>query len=104
MSSRHVKSSFILVNFMIRDNKVNCYTGQVQYFFKHILVLMMMRKLVMSNYGKRILFLWSRQLDSIIPVQNILCRFVPVKCKISNRQDAIEYLAINSINRKFHIR
>ena len=42
--------------------------------------------------------------DSIIPVQNILCRFVPVKCKISNRQDAIEYLAINPINRKFHIR
>ena len=38
--------------------------------------------------------------DSIIPVQNILCRFVPVKCKISNRQDAIEYLAINPINRK----
>ena len=41
--------------------------------------------------------------DSIIPVQNILCRFVPVKCKISNHQDAIEYLAINPINRKFHI-
>ena len=35
--------------------------------------------------------------DSIIPVQNILCRFVPVKCKISNRQDAIEYLAINQL-------
>src|SRR5213082_2219691 len=79
MSSRHVKSSFILVNFIIRDDKVDCYAGQVQYFFKHIfdfedglvehnlayvrwrqkhlrfdiiLVLMMMRKLVMSNYGK----------------------------------------------------
>src|ERR1043165_3148939 len=57
--------------------------------FDIILVLMMMRKLVMSNY-------------CIIPVQNILYQFVPVKCKISNRQDAIEYLAINPINRKFH--
>ena len=81
MSSRHVKSSFILVNFITRDDKVDCYAGQVQYFFKHIvdfengpvehnlayvrwykpaetskvryyLVLIMMRKLVMSNYGK----------------------------------------------------
>ena len=49
-------------------------------------------------------FLPSYGRDSIIPVQNILCRFVPVKCKISKRQNAIEYLAINPINRKFHIR
>ena len=49
MSSRHVKSSFILVNFITRDDKVNCYADQVQYFFKH---MMMMRKLIMSNYGK----------------------------------------------------
>ena len=32
MSSRHVKSSFILVNFITRDDKVDCYAGQVQYF------------------------------------------------------------------------
>src|SRR5205814_2296826 len=36
MSSCHVKSSFILVNFITRDDKVDCYAGQVQYFFKHI--------------------------------------------------------------------
>src|SRR5205807_4794802 len=36
MSFRHVKSSFILVNFITRDDKVDCYTSQVQYFFKHI--------------------------------------------------------------------
>ena len=29
MSSRHVKSSFILVNFITRDDKVDCYAGQV---------------------------------------------------------------------------
>ena len=50
---------------------------------------------------KRILFLWSRQYYSSTKYS---LRFVPVKCKISNRQDAIEYLAINPINRKFHIR
>ena len=36
MSSWHVKSSFILVNFIVHDNKVDCYAGQIQYFFKHI--------------------------------------------------------------------
>ena len=36
MSSRHVKSSFILVNFITRNDKVDCYAGQVQYFFKYI--------------------------------------------------------------------
>ena len=68
--------------------------------FDIILVLMMMRKLVMSNYGKTNFILMVVSRDSIIPVQNILCRFVPVKCKISNRQDAIKYIAINPINRK----
>src|ERR1043165_1401247 len=81
MSFRHVKSSFILVNFITRDNKVDCYAGQVQYFFKHIVdfedgpvehnlayvrwykpaetskiryyfSIDDVRKLVMSNYGK----------------------------------------------------
>ena len=32
ISFRHVKSSFILVNFITRDDKVDCYAGQVQYF------------------------------------------------------------------------
>ena len=31
-----MKSSFILVNFITHDDKVDCYAGQVQYFFKHI--------------------------------------------------------------------
>ena len=69
------------MNFITRDDKVDCYAGQVQYFFKHIVdfedgpvehnlayvqwyklaeiskvryyfIMMMRRKLVMSNYGK----------------------------------------------------
>ncbi|PKK72438.1 hypothetical protein RhiirC2_777177 [Rhizophagus irregularis] len=42
--------------------------------------------------------------DCIIPVHNILCRFVPAKYKISSNRNATEYLAINPLNRKFHIR
>ena len=35
MSSRHVKSSFILAKFVTEDGQVDCYPGQVQYFFSH---------------------------------------------------------------------
>jgi hypothetical protein len=131
MSSRHVKSSFILANFITHDDKVDCYAGQVQYFFKHIIDFEngpVKHNLAYIRWYKpaetsnvRYYFsiddeeetcnveLWKNEFlspsrDSIIPVQNILCRFVPVKCKISNRQNAIEYLAVNPINRKFHIR
>ena len=41
--------------------------------------------------------------DSFILVQNILCHFVPVKYKISTCSNAVKYLAINPINRKFQI-
>ena len=36
MSSRYINSSFVLVNFITRDDEVDCYPGQVRYFFKHI--------------------------------------------------------------------
>ena len=42
--------------------------------------------------------------DCIISVHNILCRFIPSKYRISTRSNAIEYLAINPINRKLQIR
>src|ERR1700722_17875794 len=35
MSSRHIKSSFILAKFIIKDDNVECYPGQVQYYFTH---------------------------------------------------------------------
>jgi hypothetical protein len=41
--------------------------------------------------------------DCIIPVHHILGRFVPAKYKISTRRNAVEYLAVNPINRKFFI-
>ena len=37
MSSWHTKNSFVLSNFVTIDNRIDCYPGQVQYFFKHII-------------------------------------------------------------------
>jgi hypothetical protein len=39
MSSRHVKSSFILAKFTTADGQVDRYPGQVQYYFKHVVDL-----------------------------------------------------------------
>lgn len=39
MSSRHMKSSFILAKFITNDGNVDCYPGQVQYYFTHIVNL-----------------------------------------------------------------
>ena len=35
MSSRHITSSYILSKFITNANIVDCYPGQIQYFFKH---------------------------------------------------------------------
>ena len=39
MSMRHVKSSYILANFLTNNGQVDCYPGQVQYYFKHVVDL-----------------------------------------------------------------
>ena len=39
ISSRHIKSSYVLLKFIAQDNRVDCYPGQVQYYFRHILDL-----------------------------------------------------------------
>jgi len=39
MSLRHVKSSYILSKFINKDGSVDCYPGQVQYYFTHIIDL-----------------------------------------------------------------
>src|SRR5438477_1126794 len=40
MSSRHIKSSFVLAQFVNQDGSVKMYPGQVQYFFTHYLNLL----------------------------------------------------------------
>jgi hypothetical protein len=131
MSSRHIKSSYILAKFLTGDEQVDCYPGQVQYYFKHTLDLpngpvehnlayvrwYRPADTIRTRYHFCIndedetcnVELWksdfyAERRDCIIPVHNILCRFIPAKYRISARSDAIDYLAINTINRKFHIR
>ena len=41
--------------------------------------------------------------DCIIPVHHILSRFIPINYRISARRNAKEYLAVNPINRKYHL-
>jgi hypothetical protein len=127
MSARHIKSSYILANFITQDDSVDCYPGKVQFFFSHKVVLpdgefehnlafIMWYQHTSSRYHFSInddetcnVELWDTKFypesrDCIIPVHNILSRFVPVKYKISDRQNAKDYLAVNPINRKLSIR
>ena len=39
MSLRHEKSSYILAKFITNDNVIDCYPGQVQYYFTHMVNL-----------------------------------------------------------------
>src|ERR1051325_1226956 len=128
ISSRHIKSSYVLSKFMTSNDEVDSYPGQIQYFFNHTVDLLEGKFEHSLAYIKwyrpassRFHFsiddeeqtcnveLWRTNFypesrDCIIPVHHILGRFVPVKYKISNRQNAVEYLAINPISRKYHIR
>ncbi|GET66365.1 hypothetical protein GLOIN_2v1786147 [Rhizophagus irregularis DAOM 181602=DAOM 197198] len=117
--------------FITSDGEVDSYPGQIQYFFKHTVDLpngQMEHNLAYirwyrpaSTSESRYYFhiddedescnveLWKSEFydesrDCIIPVHNILCRFIPSKYRISTRSNAIEYLAINPINRKLQIR
>ena len=127
MSARHIKSSYILAKFITQDNNVDCYLGQVQFFFshkanlpngelEHNLAFVRWYRPANSRYYFSFdndetcnVELWDTEFypqyrDCIIPVHNILSRFVPVKYKISNRKNAKEYLAVNPVNRKYNIR
>jgi hypothetical protein len=131
MSSRNVNSSFVLAQFENQDGSVDLYPGQVQYFFEHYVDLpsrgLVEHKLAyirwyrpVSSAATRFYFssddeaetcnveLWDTefsriQRDCIIPVHNIFGRFIPSKYKISDHQNAREYLAIIPLNRKYHI-
>lgn len=128
MSARHIKSSYILAKFMTRDDgSVDCWPGQVQFFFshkadlpngelEHNLAFIRWYRPTNSRYHFSFsddetcnVELWDPEFypqyrDCIIPVHNILSRFVPVKYKISDRKNAKEYMAVNPVNRKYNIR
>ncbi|GET62227.1 hypothetical protein GLOIN_2v1775288 [Rhizophagus irregularis DAOM 181602=DAOM 197198] len=111
-SLKHVKSLYILAKFITDDEDVDTYSGQIQYYFthvvdfpdgpiKHFLVYVHWYKHANST-NIRYYFssdeicnveLWNTEFypisrDCIIPVHHILGRFVPVSYKISNWQNA----------------
>jgi hypothetical protein len=132
MSSRHVKSSFILAKFITENDNVECYPGQVQHFFKHTVDIdnepvehflayirwynpvtnsrIRYHFSIDNDYDTCNVELWSTEFfresrDCIIPVHHILGRFIPVNYRILDQQEnAKEYLAVNPINRKYNIR
>src|SRR6266540_2400238 len=74
MSLRHVKSSYILTKFITSDGNVDCYPGQVQYYFS-------------DDEQTCNVELWDTEFypeshDCIIPLHHILGQFVPVNYRI----------------------
>ncbi len=145
MSSRYVKSLFIMAKFITKDDGIDCYPDQVQYFFKHTINLLMMdlKNIFWHNllddgpkehflayirwykhassrsiryhfssdndYNTCNVELWSTEFyqesrDCIILVHHILNRFILVNYQVSDQRNSREYLAVNQINRKYHIR
>lgn len=128
LSKRYIRSSYILARFINqRDNDIETYPGQVQFFFEHTIHLLngpSKHYLAFVKWYKpaatanaRFLFanedsndftndpeLWrntffNTSVDSIIPVHHILGRFVPAKYKFKRT----EYLATLPLNRRFHL-
>jgi hypothetical protein len=130
VSARHTNSSFVSAKFATNGDGVDTYPEQIQYFFTHTVDLPSGPKKYHLAYIRwyqhtnsadtRYHFsiddeerscnveLWNTNFypesrDCIIPVHNILGRFVPVKYKLSSQKNAREYLAANLVNRKLNI-
>src|SRR6266542_2397160 len=128
MSLRYVKSLYILAKFITSDGNVDCYPGQVQYYFSHTINLpngptehflayvrwyqptdsLDVRYHFSDDEQTYNVELWGTEFypeshDCIILLHHILGQFVSVNYRISIRRNAREYLAINPINRKYHI-
>ena len=130
-SARHTRSANILSQFILDDNdSTNVFSGQVQFFFEHTIyleegtkthALAFVRWYVRTD-DQRSRFhcqinddnlkisnieLWDKNFyelsrDCIIPVHNILGRFVAGNMKIGKKHPK-NYLSVIPINRKIHI-
>jgi hypothetical protein len=128
IAPRYLKNSFILAKFIQENGSIETFPGQVQYFFEHKVDLSKKTKrhrlafvrwfTPVPTHKVRFHFqvnddvqscnveIWSTNFydisrDCIIPVHNILGRFIPCSYKIGRRQD--EYMAAIPIGRKFHM-
>ncbi|PKY50989.1 hypothetical protein RhiirA4_467785, partial [Rhizophagus irregularis] len=129
LSYRHAKSAKILAQFILNDDTIETFPGQVQFFFEHTVYLQEGPRThylafvrwykPAKNRKTRFYFkinddanscnieLWSDKFyemgrDCIIPIHNILCRFVSGTFEVGQR-NLKKYMAVIPINRKFHI-
>lgn len=125
ISTRYEKRSYIRAKFLAqRDNSVDIYPGQVQFFFQHTIGrtthhLAYVRwyqphqtrrfNLALDNEDRACSAeIWQQQFypisrDCIIPVQMILGRFIPYNMEFTARNRRYNVLVIIPINKRFHI-
>jgi uncharacterized protein (UPF0248 family) len=125
-AARHEKSSYILARFVQDDGTVDTYPGQVQFFFEHTVYKpqSLVHSLALVRWYKPVqdhkiryhfqvdkedinscnIELWSNEFyvmsrDSIIPIHNILGKFI--KCKFCiGKKNQKEYMAVIALNKK----
>lgn len=126
-AARHEKSSYILARFVQNDETIDTYPGQVQFFFDHTIFLNnnpqpLTHSLALVKWYKPVrekiryyfqvdndikscnIELWSDKFydmsrDSIIPIHNILGKFI--KCNYYIGTDKTKgYIAVIPLNKK----
>jgi hypothetical protein len=132
LAPRYKKNSHILAKFTQDNESTELYPGMVQFYFEHVLRLPDIGErthrlayvkwyLPTDNHRTRFycraenddrsinIELWKHgefyelSRDSIIPVHNIYCRFIPAKFSIGRSNNKRDYMAVIPINRKFHL-
>ena len=128
--TKYSKNSFILAKFVQENDTVEMYPGQIQYFFEHEIRLSNKKHTYCLAYVRWFLPVHNHQIrfqcridnndvrscnielweykffdiarDSIIPVHNIYCRFIPAEFSVGSRK-INNYMAVIPINRHFHM-
>ena len=125
-AARHEKSSYILARFVQSDATIDTYPGQVQFFFEHTIYLNgnpSTHSLAFVKWYKPVqdhtiryhcqvdddiklcnMELWSNEFynvgrDSIIPIHNILGKFIKYKFYVGIKKPK-EYMAVIPLNKK----
>ena len=125
-AARHEKSSYILARFEQADATIDIYPGQVQFFFEHTIYLNsqpLTHSLALVKWYKPVqdhriryycqvdndikscnIELWSNEFysmgrDSIIPIHNILGKFIKCNFNVGTRNPK-QYMAVIPLNKK----
>ena len=126
-TARHEKSSYILARFIQEDGTIDIYPGQVQFFFEHMIYLNtsqpLTHSLALVKWYKPVqdhkiryycqvdndikscnIELWLNEFydmgrDSIIPIHNILGKFIKCNFNIETGMTK-DYMAVIPLNKK----